>query len=289
VEVFSTRAEWRAANDEARRRGGSVGFVPTMGALHVGHRSLVEAARRSCDTTAVSIFVNPLQFSDPEDLERYPRSLSADLTMLEAAGVDLVFTPEVTEIYPRFPVTPETRITVAGPAEGFEGGGRPGHFDGVATVVALLFNLTGPATAFFGEKDFQQLAVVRTMVADLGMAIDVVGCPTLREDDGLAVSSRNARLSVPGRRAATVLSVSLRAGAAMIEAGASAPEAESAMADRVSAVEAATLSYACVVDPTTLRAPSELVASQTYRLLIAAVIDGVRLIDNMGAVAGTAP
>jgi pantoate--beta-alanine ligase len=181
---------------------------------------------------------------------------------------------------------PETRVHVAGPSVGFEGPDRPGHFDGVATVVALLFSLTGPAKAYFGEKDYQQLCVVRTMVADLGLPIEVIGCPTVREADGLAMSSRNVRLSASGRAAAVVLSRALEAGQLALADGQNPPFAALAMARVIEDEPLATLFYAACVDPTTLSVLRSLAPGAPARLLIAAEIDGVRLLDNAPALAG---
>jgi len=289
MEVVATRASWRAATESVRSSGGRVGLVPTMGALHAGHRSLVEAARSRGDVVAATIFVNPLQFGDAHDLERYPRTLESDLALLESAGCDLVFTPSVAELYPRAPEPATTMVRVAGAAEGFEGADRPGHFDGVATVVALLFNLTGPCDAYFGEKDFQQLAVIRQMVAELAMDVDVQACPTLREPDGLAMSSRNVRLSADGRAIAPLLYRSLLAAAAEVMAGAGPAAASQLIGEMLGAEPRAQLSYAALVDPVTLEIPQRCVSGADYRLLIAAVIDGVRLIDNLEVTAGIAP
>ena len=197
MRVIETRAAWRSACDEQRDASGCLGLVPTMGALHPGHLSLVAAARERCDAVAATIFVNPLQFGDPSDLERYPRPREADLELLEAAGCDLVFAPSVSEMYPRHPEPPTTSVVAAGAALGFEGGDRPGHFDGVVTVLTMLFSLSGRCCAFMGEKDFQQVAVTRQLVRDLELDVEVVGCPTVREADGLAMSSRNQRLDAP--------------------------------------------------------------------------------------------
>ena len=284
MEVLATRAAWQRALEAHRRAGSTIGFVPTMGALHAGHISLVEAARQSCDVVTSSIFVNPLQFGDASDLERYPRTLAADSALLEEAGCDLVFTPPVEEMYPTLPTPMTTSVVAAGAALGLEAEERPGHFDGVVTVLTLLFNLVGQSTAYFGEKDFQQLAVVRQLVADLSFPVEIVGCPTIREPDGLAMSSRNVRLSPAGRVAATVLSAALAVGARAIEDGAGPSAAEAAMVATIEAEPQAALSYACVVDPTTLVRLSTMANGQACRLLIAAVIDGVRLIDNRGAI-----
>jgi pantoate--beta-alanine ligase len=285
--VTTTIAEFAAALDAERALGRRVGLVPTMGALHAGHRSLVERAAAECDVVAVTVFVNPLQFGDPSDLERYPRDLDADVALAAEAGASVVFAPAVEEMYPGFPAPVATSVRVAGVSEGLEGAARPGHFDGVATVVAKLFAMAGCCRAYFGDKDYQQLAVVRRMVADLSLPVEVVGCATVREPDGLALSSRNVRLSAAGRTSALALRRALDAGLAVLESG----ERRAAVVD---AVMACTLAddpgiepgYAVAVDAGTLRSPvdgdGEL--SGAVRLLVAAVVEGVRLIDNDGVV-----
>ena len=200
-------ADLRAACDRARSEGESVGLVPTMGFLHDGHRSLMRAARAAAGFVVVTIFVNPLQFGANEDLDTYPRDLAGDLALCEAEGVDCVFSPSVGEMYPRRPLT---SVHVAELTSDLCGAARPTHFDGVTTVVAKLFAIVGPCAAFFGRKDAQQLAVVTRMADDLNLPVEVVGCPIVREVDGLAMSSRNAYLSAPDREAALVLSGALR-------------------------------------------------------------------------------
>lgn len=255
-----------------------VGLVPTMGALHEGHRSLLRRARQDCDVVAASVFVNPTQFGQAEDFERYPRTTDADLDVLEQEGVDVALVPEVEDVYPPgF----STTIEVAGPALGWEGADRPGHFAGVATVVARLLVGLAPGRAYFGEKDFQQLAVVRRLSQDLGVGVEIVGCPTVREHDGLACSSRNRRLSPEGRRAAVVLWQALQAGRALVVEGERDPSAvRERMASVVAGTRGARLCYAAVVDPASLAEPAEL--RLPARLLIAVEIEGVRLIDNLG-------
>lgn len=242
--------------DAARAAGRTVGLVPTMGALHQGHASLVRRSAAECDLTVVTVFVNPLQFGPAEDYATYPRDLAADLAVAGAAGAEVVFAPPVEDMYPDGP--PAVTVTIAG-EDTLEGASRPGHFDGVASVVAKLFNLAGPCRAYFGEKDWQQLRVVRRLVTDLSFPVDVVACPTVREADGLACSSRNARLSPAERRAATVLYRALTEGAA-------APDPGRRMAEVMAGEPRATLDYAEVVGD---------------RLLIAARIGGARLIDNL--------
>jgi len=290
VDVVNTVAVFTAALEAARRRGATVGLVPTMGALHDGHRSLIVRAAAECDHVAVTVFVNPLQFGDPDDLDQYPRTLPDDLEVCREAGAATVLAPTVAEMYPGWPAPVATTVSVGGVGDHWEGGSRPGHFDGVATVVAKLFAMTGPCRAYFGEKDFQQLAVVRQMVADLSMPVDVVGCPTVREADGLAVSSRNVRLSPDERAAAPVLSRALAAGSEAVAAGEDRPAAVAAvMADVVAGEPLVDLDYAAAVDAADLSEPASLADVGDVRLLIAARVGPVRLIDNCAAQAPRAP
>jgi pantoate--beta-alanine ligase len=271
-------AEVRAALDAARGEGHRVGFVPTMGYLHDGHASLMRQARGETDVVVASIFVNPLQFGPGEDLEAYPRDLERDTALAEAAGVDLLFVPDVAEMYPT-PV--QTTVSVASVSEPLEGASRPTHFAGVATVVAKLFAIVGPCRAYFGAKDFQQVAVVRRMVRDLSFPVDVVACPTLRERDGLAMSSRNVYLTPAEREAAPVLYAALRAGAAAIGAGERDPAAVSElMAGIIEAEPLAQLDYAEVVDADSFLVPDPLTGN--LRLLAAVRFGRARLIDNVG-------
>jgi pantoate--beta-alanine ligase len=285
--VVETAAACRARLDAARATGRTVGLVPTMGALHAGHTSLIERARAECDLVAVSIFVNPLQFGDPEDIARYPRTLEHDLAVCAEAGADIVFVPSVEEMYPTWPDPPATTISVRGVSDGWEGASRPGHFDGVATVVSKLFSVAGPCRAYFGLKDFQQLAVVRAMASDLCLPVEVVGCPIVRETDGLALSSRNVRLSAAERTAALALSRALAAGRAVVARGerdaASVARAMRAVATAEPLVE---LDYAVPVDPATLEEVALIQDPAAVRLLIAAVVGPVRLIDNSAALDG---
>ena len=279
MRVIDTVAALRKELDAARAAGRTVGLVPTMGYLHEGHASLMDRARADCDIVVTTIFVNPLQFAPTEDLAAYPRDLERDTALAAAHGVDLVFTPSVDEMYPGG--TPATTVTVAGVSERMEGASRPTHFAGVATVVAKLFAIAGPCRAYFGEKDFQQLAVIRRMAADLSMPVDVVGCPTVREQDGLALSSRNIYLSPDERSAATVLHRALLAGRAAVDAGERDPAAVRAvMAALVAAEPLAALDYAEAVDAHTLQVPDRLTGEA--RLLIAARLGRARLIDNVG-------
>jgi pantoate--beta-alanine ligase len=283
--TIETIAGLRAHLDGARAAGRTVGFVPTMGYLHAGHRSLMDAARADCDVVVASIFVNPLQFGAGEDLDAYPRDLEHDTELAEAAGVDVLFVPPATEMYPR-PVL--TTVSVAEVSEPLEGASRPTHFAGVATVVAKLFAIVGPCRAYFGEKDYQQLAVVRRMAADLSLPVEVVGCPTVREPDGLAMSSRNAYLTPAERAVAPVVHRSLLAGRDRVLAGERDPTAvRDAMAEVVAAEPLARLDYAEVVDADSLAKPDEL--SGELRLLAAVHLGRARLIDNMGVTAPAAP
>lgn len=280
MQVLSTKSEFHQHLEAVRALGRSVGLVPTMGALHEGHLSLLRAAGDDCDVVALTIFVNPLQFGAGEDLSKYPRPLERDLELAEAAGADVVFTPTTEEMYPEPTLT---TVHVAQLTAGMEGASRPTHFDGVTTVVTKLFNISGPCRAYFGEKDFQQLAVVRRMAADLDQPVTVIGCPIVREVDGLAMSSRNIYLSPSEREAATVINRALRAGAAMIAAGESDPSLlEAHMGSIIDAEPLAELDYAVVVDPDSLVTPAQLKSGTSVRLLLVAKIGSPRLLDNLG-------
>ncbi len=284
MDVAETAAACRELLGRARAAGRRVGLVPTMGALHAGHVSLVARARAECDTVVVSIFVNPLQFGDSADLARYPRTLERDLLVCAEAGADVVFVPSVGEMYPSWPAPPATTVTVRGPSERWEGASRPGHFDGVATVVAKLFAVAGPCRAYFGEKDYQQLAVVRCLAADLCLPVEVVGCATVRESDGLALSSRNVRLSVVERAAAPALRRALAAGQAAVAAGSrSGREVARAMAAAVAPEPLIQLDYAVAVDADGLDEVDAITDPESVRLLVAARVGPVRLIDNCPA------
>ncbi len=265
----------RALVDEARAAGQRVGFVPTMGALHAGHISLVARAAHECDVVAVSIFVNPTQFGPHEDFTRYPRTLATDTALLAAHGVRWIYAPEVSTVYPPGDAT---RIAVGGPAMRFEGERRPGHFDGVATVVCKLFLAVPAHTAYFGAKDWQQTLVVKRLVHDLGLPIRIVVCPTMREPDGLAMSSRNAYLSAADRHRAVALSESLRRAAQLWSAGADAAAIEQAMRETLSA-QGVAVDYAALADPDSLEPLSNGAARAIA--LVAGRLGSTRLIDNM--------
>jgi len=276
--VVERASELWAAVDGARRHGGTVGLVPTMGYLHEGHQSLVARSAGENDLTVVSIFVNPLQFAEGEDYGTYPRDLDRDRELCAAAGAGLVFAPSTEEMYPQAPIT---SVAVEGLNAILEGEFRPTHFDGVTTVVAKLFSMLGPGRAYFGEKDYQQLAIIRRMAADLSLPVEVVGCPTFRESDGLAMSSRNVYLSSDERPAATVLWRGLQAGRDAVVGGSRNPdEVEAVMAAVLAAESKAAPEYAAVVDAASLGRP--VVLEGELRLLVAARIGRARLIDNIG-------
>ncbi len=279
VLVVKGREDWRRAVDDVRRAGATVGLVPTMGSLHAGHLSLVRRARAAHDFVAVSVYVNPLQFGASEDLDAYPRDLEGDLATATGGGVDAVFAPTVGEMWPEPPLT---SIAVGATAGRLEDVARPGHLDGMATIVTKLFALTGPATAYFGEKDFQQLVVVRRLVEDLSLPIDIVGCPTVRDPDGLALSSRNRRLTAEERELAPRLYWSLLAGKRAIEEdGVTDPAAVGAiMTASLAAEPRFSVEYAAAVDPADLGQPGVLAGEA--RLLVAADLGATRLIDNLG-------
>lgn len=276
MQTIRTIDPLRAAIAELRAEGGTIAFVPTMGALHAGHLALVDAARQRADHVVASIFVNPKQFGPSEDLAQYPRRLAKDSALLTEAGCAILWAPDVDAMYPDGFAT---NVAVAGVSEGWDGASRPGHFDGVATVVAKLFNQVRPDIALFGEKDFQQLAVIRRLVADLDFGIEIVGVPTQRDEDGLALSSRNVYLTEDERAQARALPRALGEAAAAMEAGGDVAEA-------LARADAAMLKggfdavdYVALVDPRTLAPLTAL--DRPGRLLAAARIGGTRLIDNI--------
>ena len=260
---------WHAA-------GELVGVVPTMGALHDGHLSLARAAKRDCERAIVTIFVNPMQFNNPADLKQYPRTETADAALLATVGVDAIFAPSVDEVYPQgF----SSVVSVAGVSEPLEGKMRPGHFDGVATVVAKLFGMTMADRGYFGQKDWQQLQVVQKLVLDLNMPVVIVGCETIRDADGLAMSSRNARLDASTRAKAPVLFAAITAAAADIRAGGSDRMAIREAAEAMRAVGFERVEYIELRDAATLLPSDD--PSRPRRMLAAAWLGGVRLIDNI--------
>ncbi|GBD56515.1 pantoate--beta-alanine ligase [Gluconobacter wancherniae] len=273
MQVFSTVEDFR----KARTGFADLGFVPTMGFLHEGHLSLVRRAKAENGAVAVSIFVNPTQFGPTEDLSSYPRDLERDLELLREAGADLVFTPDVDVLYPQGFVT---KIDVAGVAAEMEGRSRPGHFSGVATVVTKLFNIVQPQHAYFGQKDAQQCAVVQRFVRDLDIPVRIVVCETSREEDGLARSSRNVRLSAEDRLRAPALYRALTKAAEAFQAGERRTSVlEQIMSEELHAGGIDVVDYATVVSPDTFLRPD--ILSEKGLALLAVKCSGVRLIDNM--------
>jgi pantoate--beta-alanine ligase len=277
MKIFHTIEEMRAACRAERSGGKRLGFVPTMGALHEGHLSLVRAAKTSCDFVAASIFVNPTQFGPNEDLAKYPRTFERDRELLEKEGVTLLFAHSAEEMYPAGAMT---WVTVEGLSDKLDGRSRPGHFRGVTTVVAKLFHIVEPDAAFFGQKDAAQIAIIRRMVRDLNLTVEIVACPIVREADGLAMSSRNAYLDAQQRKQALVLHRAVMRVKKSWEAG----ERDSkkllvAGREEIAAEKSVRLDYLEIVEPDTLE-PVEAVAPGTL-VAVAAFVGPTRLIDNM--------
>lgn len=277
MEIIRTTAELKAKLDDARSRG-TIGLVPTMGALHAGHLSLIERARRENDTVVVSVFVNPTQFNNPTDLATYPRTEQADAELLRSAGVDYAFIPSVDEVYPE----PDTRVFDLGPvAEVMEGAMRPGHFNGVAQVVSKLFRFTEPTRAYFGEKDFQQIAVIRRMAELEGFnGLEIVDCPIKREPDGLALSSRNVRLTPEQRSIAPVIALTLRASLIKAQT-ASLAETKQWVIDTINAYPFMKVEYYEIVDALTMQPIADWTDSEHPVGCITVFCGDVRLIDNI--------
>ena len=275
MQIVRTREELTRAVADLKRSG-TLGLVPTMGALHPGHMALIEAAKRQAAGVAATIFVNPMQFGPNEDLTRYPRQETDDAQLLTEYGCDLLWLPSVEDIYP---TGFSTKISVSGLSERWEGEARPGHFDGVATVVAKLLLSVRPDVAVFGEKDFQQLAVIRRMVADLNLQAQIVGIPTVRETDGLALSSRNVYLSPDERARAVALPKALQDTRDAIRTGAKVPDAVESAKNLLSDAGFSSVDYLALVDAATLE-PLDRPTGE-MRLIAAAVIGTTRLIDNL--------
>lgn len=277
MRVLLRQAEMAAQARRWRRDGASVGFVPTMGALHEGHASLIRRARKENRRVAVSVFVNPLQFGPREDYGRYPRSFAADARLCEDAGADAVYHPDVEQVYPPgF----STSVEVAGLSEILDGAFRPGHFRGVATVVLKLLETVRPTRAYFGEKDYQQLTIIRRMARDLDLDVSIVGCPTVRAADGLALSSRNAFLAPAERSAAPALYAALAFGARLAAKGAAPkPLLARVVKDLLKSLPGAVIDYVCLVDAETLLPAVR--TSGRLRLLAAVRVGKTRLIDNI--------
>jgi pantoate--beta-alanine ligase len=277
MRIYKTVEDMRAACREAKRGGGRLGFVPTMGALHEGHLSLIRATKGSCDSVAASIFVNPLQFGPREDLAKYPRSFDRDCALLKKEGVELLFAPTVEEMYPAGTVT---WVTVEGLSDKLDGRSRPGHFRGVATVVAKLFHIVEPDMAFFGQKDAAQLAIIRRMVRDLDIPVEIVACPIVREPDGLAMSSRNAYLDPEERKHALALHRSLLRVEKLWEDGErDAAKLAAAGQEEVRKEQSVRLDYFEIAGPDSLE-PLEDIANGAL-VAVAAFVGETRLIDNV--------
>jgi pantoate--beta-alanine ligase len=280
--LVQTRADLRAVVGDRRGAPGELGVVMSLGALHDGHRALIQAARKRCDLVVVTVFLNPLQFAPSEDLSRYPQTLESDLALCREEGVDAVFAPDVDEVYPGGP--PSVRVAAGPMGDVLEGSSRPGHFDGVLTVVGKLLHITAPDVTFFGQKDAQQVLLVRRMVTDLDFPCEVVAIPTVRDPDGLALSSRNIYLSAADRESALALSRSLRAGAAAAGEGAQAVRAAAIAA--LAGQPDVGLEYAALVDPASLLdVPAGFVGAAL--LVVAARVGTTRLIDNAPIHVGT--
>ena len=277
MKIITAISDMQSLADSVRSEGRTIGFVPTMGFLHEGHVSLMRRARQECDVVAVSIFVNPTQFGANEDLDRYPRDEAGDRAKCEAAGVDVLFMPTASGMYPD---APSVFVTVEGITDVLEGAVRPGHFRGVATVVAKLFNIVKPHKAFFGQKDYQQCAVIKRMVKGLDMDVDIAVLPTVREPDGLAMSSRNSYLSVDDRRKAAVIHRALSAAEHMAKAGGKEPEKlKNKMLAVLREVPGIEIDYVEVADPENLMPLAS--AKDNMALLVAIRIGSTRLIDNL--------
>lgn len=278
MEIINRRQRMFSIARKLRREDKSVGFVPTMGALHAGHLELVKEARQRCDIVVVSIFVNPSQFNDKSDLEMYPRDLTADAAMLAEYDVDYLFAPDVEEIYP---ANFSTFVDVEVLADKFEGASRPGHFRGVATVVTILFNTVRPDISFFGQKDAQQVAVIKQLTRDLGFEMEIVAVPTVREASGLAMSSRNHRLSAEVREKAAIIIRALREATTAYKTGErNAARLTEMVRNRIAAEPSARLDYVAVVDRDSLQT-IEKIGDDTAIIIIAVYFGDVRLIDNI--------
>jgi pantoate--beta-alanine ligase len=277
MQIITSISEMQSLAESLRRQGKTIGFVPTMGFLHEGHLSLMRRARQECDTVVVSIFVNPTQFGPREDFERYPRDEAGDREKCGSEAVDILFTPTAHDMYPDLP---SVFVSVEGISDILEGAVRPGHFRGVATVVAKLFSIVKPHKAFFGQKDYQQCAVIKRMVQGLNLDVEIVVMPTIREQDGLAMSSRNSYLSADERRAAAAIHRALRTGEQLVNAGIREPDK---LTNKMRAVlreeKGLSIDYIEVADPESL-APLEAV-KEGMVVLVAVRLGRTRLIDNL--------
>jgi len=276
--IFNTISETQQYLKIQQRAGKTIGFVPTMGALHAGHISLIERAKSENDLAVCSIFVNPTQFNNPEDLKKYPRTLEKDCEMLKAVGCDVVFAPSAEEMYPSLP---QLKMDFGTLETVMEGKFRPGHFNGVGIVVSKLFNIVKPEKAYFGLKDLQQVAVIRRMVQDLSFDLEIIPCPTLRETDGLAMSSRNTRLSPEARALAPQIYKALNLAKEKLQAGASVSEMKVAVDDHFTMYPAFEVEYFEAADFDTLLPIEAKITDGKTALCVAAFLGGVRLIDNI--------
>ncbi|GAB2860040.1 4-phosphopantoate--beta-alanine ligase [Hymenobacter ruber] len=278
MQILTTAAGLQAYTEQARQAGKRVGLVPTMGALHAGHIQLVQAARVECNEVIATIFVNPTQFNNADDFRLYPRVPEADAALLEPAGCTALFVPSVEEMYPRPTVL---RFDFGALEQVMEGAHRPGHFNGVATVVSKLFHLARPHRAYFGQKDWQQVAVVKQLVADLSFDLEIVACPTIREADGLAMSSRNRRLDAAARAVAPLLYQVLSAAAAQVRQGVRPAQVQAEALATLAQEPSITPEYVEIADAQTLQPLAEYVPGRAVVLCLAAHLGGVRLIDNV--------
>jgi pantoate--beta-alanine ligase len=278
MQILTTAAGLHAYSEQARQTGKRIGLVPTMGALHAGHLQLVQAARAECNEVVATIFVNPTQFNNADDFRLYPRVPETDAALLAPAGCTALFVPSVEEMYPRPTVL---HFDFGALERVMEGAHRPGHFNGVATVVSKLFHLARPHRAYFGQKDWQQVAVIRQLVADLSFDLELVACPTIREADGLAMSSRNRRLDPPARAAAPRLHQVLEAAAALVRQGVPPAQVQAEAEAALGREPLLTPEYFAVADAQTLQPLAAYAPGQAVVLCLAAHLGGVRLIDNV--------
>lgn len=278
MQILTTAAGLQAYTEQVRQAGQRLGLVPTMGALHAGHIQLVQAARAECNEVIATIFVNPTQFNNADDFRLYPRVPEADAALLAPAGCTALFVPSVEEMYPRPTVL---RFNFGALEQVMEGAHRPGHFNGVATVVSKLFHLARPHRAYFGQKDWQQVAVVRQLAADLSFDLEIVACPTIREADGLAMSSRNRRLDAPARALAPLLYQVLSAAAAQVQQGVAPAQVQAAALATLAREPTITPEYVEIADAQTLQSLARYVPGRAVVLCLAAHLGGVRLIDNI--------
>ncbi|MFC6222260.1 pantoate--beta-alanine ligase [Hymenobacter artigasi] len=278
MQILTTAAGLQAYTEQARQAGQRVGLVPTMGALHAGHIQLVQVARAECNEVIATIFVNPTQFNNADDFRLYPRVPEADAALLAPAGCTALFVPSVEEMYPRPTVL---RFDFGALEQVMEGAHRPGHFNGVATVVSKLFHLARPHRAYFGQKDWQQVAVVKQLVADLSFDLEIVACPTIREADGLAMSSRNRRLDAPARAVAPLLYQVLSAAAAQVQQGVAPTQVQADALAALAEEPSITPEYVEIADAQTLQPLAEYAPGRAVVLCLAAHLGGVRLIDNV--------